>query len=164
MSNGTRNTAGCRAVVDGCGDAAADQSHWSERHGLSIQVVAKMFKLSPFRLRLFELRGLIRRERRGNERVYSWSDCERIAVLVKARQAGLAFGDLAPILKAMDPQVSKPIAEAGRQKCLSLIHALERRQQTIGSVLGELYRIDWELSDRLGVKDSGGADAPFDRA
>lgn len=103
MSNGTRNTAGCGAVVDGCGDAAADQSHWSERHRLSIDVVAKMFKLSPFRLRLFELRGLIRRERRGNERVYSWSDCERIAVLVKARQAGLAFGDLAPMFKAMDP-------------------------------------------------------------
>jgi hypothetical protein len=33
---------------------------------------------------------------------------------------------------------------------------LEEQQQAIGNVLGELYRIDWEVSARLGVKDSGG--------
>ena len=50
--------------------------------------------MSPLALRLFELRGLIRRRRAGHDWVYSWSDCERIALLVKARKAGLAAGAL----------------------------------------------------------------------
>ena len=68
------------------------------------------------------------------------------------------------MLNAMDPQILNPIAEAGRQKCLSLIHALESRQQAIGNILGELYRIDWELSERLGVKDVGGTGTPIERS
>jgi hypothetical protein len=50
------------------------------------------------------------------------------------------------------------VAERGRLDCLALLHALESRQQTIGNVLGELNRIDWELSERLGLANAGGAD------
>jgi DNA-binding transcriptional MerR regulator len=155
MSNGARNAAGRDAAVSGCGEAT-DQSGWLDKQSLSIGVVAKMFKTSTLSLRLLELRGLIRRERVGRDRIYSWSDCERIAVLVKARRVGLSSGDLKPMLKAMDEQATKQVSETGRLKCLSVIHALESRQQAIGHVLGELYRIDWEISGRLGVKDSGG--------
>lgn len=146
MSNGNGNAAGC-------GDAAG-QPAAAENHILSIGVVARMFKISSLALRVYELRGLIRRRRTGNAWVFSWSDCERIALLVKARKAGVAVHDLAAVLRAMDEQAPNPVADDGRLQCLSLIHALESRKKNIGDVLEELYRVDWELSERLGVEGS----------
>jgi hypothetical protein len=37
---------------------------------------------------------------------------------------------------------------------LSLIHTLEGRKKAVAEVLAELYRVDWELSDRLGIEGS----------
>ena len=163
MPKCAQNTAG-RGPFGNSGGDFAGRTETAEKHSLTIGAVAQMFKVSTLSLRLFELRRMIRRERIGNERVYSWADCERIAVVVKARKAGLATGDLGPMLRAMNVRASVPVTEAGRLKCLALIRSLETQQQAIGNVLGELYRIDWELSDRLGVKDSGGADALADQA
>lgn len=146
MSNGNRNAAGCA-------DAAA-ATPVPESHILTIGVVARMFKISPFALRLFELRGLIRRHRTGNIRVFSWFNCERIALLVKARNAGLAVREFAAVLRAMDEHAPDTVADGGRLQCLALIHALENRKQAIGTALAELYRIDWELSERLGIEGS----------
>ncbi|MGC1467506.1 MAG: MerR family transcriptional regulator [Pseudolabrys sp.] len=129
-----------------------------ENATLSIGVVARMFRTSTLTLRLYELRGLIRRRRSGRDRLYSWFECERIALILKACCAGLRVSDIKRIIVGMDERSSRTGAEAGRQEAISLIHVLERRQQAIGNVLGELYRIDWELSRRLGVKSSGGAD------
>ena len=157
MPKDVGNTAG---LADDHYDGFAGRSDMDGKHILTIGVVAKMFKVSTLTLRFFEWRGLIQRRHISNEWVYSWSHCERIAVLVKARKADLTTGRLQPMLKGMDEQASKPVIDAGRLKCLSLIHELEDRQQAIGAVLGELYRIDWELSDRLGVEDSGGARPP----
>lgn len=163
MMNGIGNTAAGGTAVAGCtgadkGSAADDEI------ALSIRDVAQMFKVSPLTLWLYELRGLIRRECAGRKWVYSWSDCERIALIVKARQAGLRFRDLKLVIIAMSRQSRLAAADAGRLQTIRLIQQLEDRQQAIGNVLGELYRIDWELSDRLGVKDSGGTDAGADRA
>jgi DNA-binding transcriptional MerR regulator len=147
MSNGARNAAPC-------GAAAADDSAAAQSHVLSIAVVARMFKIAPLALRLYEWRGLIRRKRAGNERTYSWADCERIALLVKARKAGIATGKLVPVIKAMDDAAPKQTTDAGRRQCLAVIHTLEAHQASIGNVLAELHRIDWELADRLGVKQA----------
>ena len=99
MSNGNGNTADCEPAT-AAHDSARPET--AKNHILSLAVVAQMFKIPPLALRLFELRGLIRRHAAGNTWVYSWSDCERIALLVKARKAGLAVRDLAAVLKAMD--------------------------------------------------------------
>ena len=155
MSNGTGNAAGCEAAVAAPGDTT-DLPERAETTALTINSVARMFKIPVFTLRYYELRGLVRRHWSGGERIYSWSQCERIALIVKARRAGLALRDLQPVLVAMDEQAARSVAESGRLQCLSLINILEDQQQAVGNVLGELYRIDWELSARLGVKDSGG--------
>ena len=163
MMNGITKIAADGAAVAG-GVGIDNRSTPNDEIALSIRDVAQMFKVSPLTLRLYELRGLIRRERAGRKWVYSWSDCERIALIVKARQAGLRFRDLKLVIIAMGKQSRLAAAEAGRLQSIALIHQLESRQQAVGNVLAELYRIDWELSDRLGVKDSGGTDAAADRA
>ena len=159
MSNGNGNTADCEPAT-AAHDSARPET--AKNHILSLAVVAQMFKIPPLALRLFELRGLIRRHAAGNTWVYSWSDCERIALLVKARKAGLAVRDLAAVLKAMDEAAPNPVADEGRRQCLALIHKLESRKKFIGNALDELYRIDWELSERLGVEGSLDKGASFD--
>ncbi len=124
---------------------AAGQSAAAGNDALSIQVVARMFKISTFALRFYEFRGLIRRQRVGREWVYSWSDCGRITLIIKARSAGLTVGELVSIIKAMDDRVPTSIADSGRRKCVTLIHALESRQQAIGNVLAELYLMNWKI-------------------
>jgi len=126
------NTAGCESVAHG--GMAPEPPAAAENHILSIAAVARMFDISTFALRLYELRGLIRRRRVGNDRLYSWSDCERIALLVKARMAGLPVRDIAAVLRAMDEHAPKHVLDDGRRQCLSLM------------------RVDWELAERLGVE------------
>jgi|SRR6185312_6080380 len=155
MSNGAGEAAGCEAAVAARAEAVALPNR-AETAALTIGSVARMFKIPTLTLRYYELRGLVGRHRAGGERVYSWSQCERIALIVKARRAGLRLSDLRAVIVAMDERGARDAAEAGRQQCLSLIHILEAQQQAVGNVLGELYRIDWELSARLGVADSGG--------
>jgi DNA-binding transcriptional MerR regulator len=141
------------AVVDDSGETVRESGSM-DKHNLTIDTVARMFKTSKLTLRLYEYFGIIARERSGQKRVYSWFECERIALLVKARKAGLEIGAVAKVVKAMDEKAPAPVADAGRQQCLSLIHVLEERQRVIGNVLDELYRIDWELSQRLGVQST----------
>jgi DNA-binding transcriptional MerR regulator len=153
MSDDSRNGAP-HGAANGGGDGGPSAA--AQDHILSIEEVARMFGISPRLLRLYELRGLIRRKRAGRVRVYSWVDCERIALLIKARNAGLTLGAFAPVIKAMDDEAPRQTAQVGRRKCLALIHALEDQQKRIGDVLGELYRVDWELSERLGAGHHGG--------
>ena len=164
MSNDNANTADSPTAADGPADAAgrpepAEAAQAAGAHALSIGAVARMFRIPTTTLRFYELLGLIARHRAGRVRVYSWSQCERIALIVKSRRAGLRVRDLRLVLVAMDERAPAAVSETGRRHCVSLINMLEEQQQAVGNVLGELYRIDWELSDRLGVKDSGGTDA-----
>jgi DNA-binding transcriptional MerR regulator len=164
MSNGTSNSAASKAAAAGCSATVQESNSAGNHHTLTVGVVARMFNTSKLQLRLYEFRGLIRRKRDGRERVYSWYDCERIALIVKARRAGLAIGDLVPIIKAMEEYPQTAIADAARVKCLSLIHALEDHQRAARNVLGELYRIDWELSGRRGLKTPDGSSAADEQA
>ena len=157
MCDGGGISAGCEAVDTGGG--AANKTVGSEDHVLTIDVVARMFKMSTLALRILELRGLVRRRRVGRSWIYSWFDCERIALLVKTRKAGLAVRDIALVLRAMDVSATAAAADDGRLQCLSLIHKLEDRKQALGSVLGELYRIDWELAERVGGKKTRSAES-----
>ena len=111
MSNDNGNAVGCKAAAAD-GTDTAELAAAPDSNILTIAVVARMFKISRLALRLYELRGLIRRHRSGNLRVFSWFDCERIALLVKARKAGLAVRELAAVLRAMDERAS----ELGRRR------------------------------------------------
>jgi DNA-binding transcriptional MerR regulator len=150
MSNSNSNTAGCESLAHG--GMAPEPSAAAGNHILSIAAVARMFNISTFALRLYELRGLIRRRRVGKDWLYSWSDCERLALLVKARMAGLPLRDIAAVLRATDEHAPNDVLETGRRQCLSLIRKFESDKKALGNVLEELLRIDWELAERLGVE------------
>lgn len=129
------------AAAQACGNA--------HDHILTIDVVAKMFRLSTWTLRSYEWRGLIQRETTGDGAVFSWRDCERIALIVKAKKAKLTIRQIAPIVKAMNGKVSLDILRAGHRRCRELIAATTEYSDAVAEILAELERIDWELSTRL---------------
>ena len=154
MSNCSGNAAPLRAVDGGCVEAAAE-SDTSKSDLLTLGVVARMFKISPLTLRFYELAGLVRRRRAGASRTFSWTDCERIALIVKAHAAGLRIGDIKAVIRAMDQNAPRALAESALTECLALVHALEDRQRAVGNVLAELYRIEREIGEHLGGADKG---------
>jgi DNA-binding transcriptional MerR regulator len=156
MSNCARNAAMGAANENDCLPAGVAIKK-TEGYELSVDVVAHMFKISVLRLRFYEWRGLIKRESVDGRWIYSWSDCERIALIVKARQAGIKLRRIASIVVAMEERGKRNVVEDGRHQCIELIHTLEGHQQALGTVLHELYRISWELSRRIDDKVSGSA-------
>ena len=138
---------------DGAGAAHQDA------HALTIEAVAQMFKISTFELRFYEWLGLIGRRRVNGSKVYCWSHCERVALILKAREAGLRIREIRRVVRAMNRNATHADIDSGKLQALSLIRNLENGQAALADALDELYRVDWELSDRLGI--NSGAPAPL---
>jgi len=142
------------AMSDGEFDRAltqgeSDQGHTNaERTALTIRTVSRMFHVSPLRLRFYEWRGLIRRARRGRTYAYSWIDCERVALITKARKVGLGLRHIEPVIRAMDTSAPRGDTESGRERCAALIQLLDTQQRIYGDALSELRRIERELVSR----------------
>lgn len=109
---------------------------------LSLDNVARMFDVSPWTLRYYELRGMIaRRQTIGSVRVYSWADCDRIAFIVKCRRAGIGLADIAPVLRAVETDLSAQAIRINRRRCDALIASLEKPRKVLDEALGELTQI-----------------------
>jgi DNA-binding transcriptional MerR regulator len=123
---------------------------------LSIGNVSRMFKVSRVALRACEWLGLIRRRNRvGRVRVYSWTDCDRVAFIVKARRAGLPVRRIAPILRGLELSASDAAVKHARMKCFELIDQLDRRRQTLREALAELRHLDKLLAKNLPAAETG---------
>ena len=127
-------------------DAAVPQSAAT----LSIGHVAQVFEVSPWTLRYYELRGMIaRRQRIGGTRVYSWADCDRIALIVKCRRAGIGLADIAPILRAVDDDAPARTIRVHQMHCKTLIESTDTHRKVYDEALSELMQIDALLGARL---------------
>ncbi len=127
-------------------DAAAPQSAAM----LSIGNVARMFEISPWTLRYYELRGMIaRRQRIGRTRVYSWADCDRIALIVKCCRAGIGLADIAPILRAVDDHLPARTIRTSQMHCTTLIESVDKHRKVYDEALSELTQIHSLLGAKL---------------
>jgi DNA-binding transcriptional MerR regulator len=66
----------------------------------SISDLRREFGLSSRALRFYEERGLLSPSRRGMERVYSYKERARVALIVRGRRVGLSVADIREILEA----------------------------------------------------------------
>ena len=138
-------------------DTIGGRADLSVEKVLSIDNVAEMFAISPWVLRHFEFRGLIkRRQRIGKTLVYSWADCDRIAFIIKCRKAGLRFSEVAPIIRAADDD-SALVHESGQERCAALVERLEQRRRAIDEALSELGHIHSLLGAKLAGDDGAKA-------
>jgi len=108
--------------LDDTGSGRADPP--SERV-LSIENVARMFGVSKWSLRYYELRGLIRRTHSlDGVPVFSWADCERLAFIIKCRKAGVKLSDVITIIDATDDDASPLAFKTGQESCMALVERL----------------------------------------
>jgi DNA-binding transcriptional MerR regulator len=146
MSKKSNRAAVQTAAADACGNEQARD------HLLTINAVAKMFRVSTWTLRFYELRGLIHRHSLGGEAVYGWRDCECIALIIKTKKAGLSLRQIAPVVAAMGSKAPHDVLKAGHERCRDLITGITEYNDAAADVLAELERIDWEFSTRLAEK------------
>jgi DNA-binding transcriptional MerR regulator len=139
-------------------DTAGGRALPPETTVLSLANVAAMFGVSQLKLRYYELRGLIRRRHtHGRVRVYGWADCERIAVVIKCRRAGLPLRDLVRVVRATDTDdVATETFLTGRQSCMALVDRLEQHRRAIDEALAELGHVHALLA----TKNLGHGDGP----
>ena len=117
---------------------------------LSLANVARMFSVSKLSLRYYEFRGLIRRTQSlDGVRVFSWADCERLAFIIKCRNAGERLRDLITIVDATDDDVSPVAFKTGQENCMALVEQLERRRRVIDEALAELSHVYALLTTKL---------------
>lgn len=117
---------------------------------LSLENVAKMFGVSKFSLRYYEFRGLIRRRHSlDGVPVYGWADCERLALIIKCRKAGVMLGDVVTIIQATDDDISARQIKAGRDTYMALVERLGQRRRMIDEALAELGHVYAVLTTRL---------------
>jgi DNA-binding transcriptional MerR regulator len=117
---------------------------------LTIETVARMFRLLTLTLRYYEFRGLINRKLRfGLGYVYTWGDCDRIAFIIKARRVGLGLNDIVPLFDGVHGEPSALALEGQQEKCLELIERVENRRRHFDDMLGELRRMYVLLTGKM---------------
>jgi DNA-binding transcriptional MerR regulator len=117
---------------------------------LSIKNVAKMFGVSRLSLLYYEFRGLIRRRNSVHGvRVYSWADCERLALILKCRKADIVFTDVAAVIWATDIDASPHQFKFGQDACMALIGSLTERRKVLDQALAELRHVQHQLNAKL---------------
>jgi DNA-binding transcriptional MerR regulator len=149
------------AAVNAAGEALPFENDESTtpqmyEYKLMIDVVARMFRVSTFELRMYEMLGLIRRDLVGEDWTYAWTQCERVALIVRGREAGLRLRDIKPMILAMDDNAPPEVISKGKVQTLAMIKRLLAGKSANDRALDELFRVDWELSDRLGVASGSG--------
>jgi DNA-binding transcriptional MerR regulator len=106
---------------------------------LSINNVARMFKVSRLILRYYEFRRLIKRRYLiGRIPVYGWADCDRLAFIIKCRRVGLSLSEVAPVVAAVDHEDDIVIHKRGQESCMRLVTRLEQRRKALDDALAEL--------------------------
>jgi DNA-binding transcriptional MerR regulator len=157
-NHGSGESYGQRTSVQDAGETPAPTTP----EILSIENVAAMFNVTRLLLLSFEFRGLIRRRQRIRRiRVYSWADCERIAFILKCRDAGLTLHDIAPVMEAADCDASISRLRDGQRTCMALVDRFELRRKAIEEALAELSHLHALLSTKLlglgeGINGRGG--------
>lgn len=117
---------------------------------LSIRNVAKMFGVSWFTLLYYEFRGLIRRRNSvDGVRVYSWADCERLALILKSRKADIMLADIAAVIWAMDVDASPLQFKIGQDACIALLGNLTERRKVLEQAMAELRHAQMQLNAKL---------------
>ena len=72
------------------------------RSSFSIRQLCDEFGVTPRALRFYEAKGLVQPERKGAERRYSPQHRRRVAMIVRAKDMGLALGEIWELLKAYE--------------------------------------------------------------
>lgn len=116
----------------------------------SIRELCREFEVTPRALRFYEERGLLSPGRREMQRVYSYRDRARLALVVRGRKVGISLADIREILDIYDRE-----GEAGQNaRALRVfkqkIAQLEAQRADVVAAIEELQHAADRLAEQLG--------------
>ncbi|MFG1418734.1 MerR family DNA-binding transcriptional regulator [Xanthobacter sp. V0B-10] len=110
--------------------------------------LAREFGTTLRALRFYEDKGLLAPRRDGMTRLYSATDRERLAVILKGKQLGFTLAEIRALVAAKTGIPGTPASEGAagglaltRERCLRQLTQLERQRSDIDAAIHELKNI-----------------------
>jgi DNA-binding transcriptional MerR regulator len=104
---------------------------------MTIGETAQQFGVTLRTLRFYEAKHLIAPHRDGALRLYSRSDCERLALIMTGRRLGFTLAEIGVLLGKPDGND----LHLTREQCVTQIHLLEQQKRGIEVAIAELRQI-----------------------
>ncbi|MFC7403694.1 MerR family transcriptional regulator [Georgenia alba] len=121
--------------VDMKSSAPSEAAAASRPEPVSIGEVAARFGLATHVLRHWESVGLLDPARRSGQRRYGPVEYERIATILRAKEAGLGLEQISAMLTTTDPQERRDVLRDQQRELRRTIAAAERALTMISHVL-----------------------------
>jgi DNA-binding transcriptional MerR regulator len=108
-------------------------------HAYTIRDLTKEFGITARTLRHYEMEGLIRPARKGQQRLYSARDRARITLILRGRRVGFSLAEIGEILDLYDAGDGGAAQLAHAQKKFAeRIQSLERQKADVEESIAEL--------------------------
>jgi DNA-binding transcriptional MerR regulator len=104
---------------------------------MTIGETAREFGITLRALRFYEAKHLIAPQRDGAIRLYSRSDCERLALIMTGRRLGFTLAEIGALLGQPDGND----LHLTREQCVAQINLLEQQKRGIEIAIAELRQI-----------------------
>ncbi|PWC33223.1 MerR family DNA-binding transcriptional regulator [Azospirillum sp. TSO35-2] len=131
----------------------------SERNRVyGVSELAAEFDLTAQALRFYEEKGLLTPQRAGGRRVFTYRDRARLVLILKFRRVGFSLDQIAEYLAHY--RSGRPSAgqyRDGLRKIRARLADLERMQDEIAEIIGELKVMEADAEQRLAACDTRAA-------
>ncbi len=115
---------------------------------LSIREMAEKFNVTPRALRFYESKELLSPTRDQGSRIYSRTDQEQLALILKGRTLGFTLAEIRQMIDARNGRASRQALKLTREKCLDQITMFSRQISDAIKAVAELQRLYASLSRR----------------
>lgn len=116
----------------------------SESFGIA--ELAGEFGVTLRALRFYESKGLLAPRRAGKDRLYSRSDKERIALILKGKKLGFTLTEIRQMIAGHEGRATAQNLRMSQKRCREQITHLERQLADVQEALNELRRIEFLLA------------------
>src|SRR6185295_20037142 len=91
---------------------------------VTIGELSQRFGITPRAIRFYEAKGLISPQRAERTRIYDSGDCDRLALILKAKKLGFTLTEIQEMLKAQDGRAGSVSLKLSRDKYLEQVALL----------------------------------------
>jgi DNA-binding transcriptional MerR regulator len=133
----------------------------------SIRDLCDAFGVTARALRYYEIKGLLRPERRGLARIYSANDRARLALVLRGKRVGFALDEIKELLDLheMDPRERSALART-QERFARRIADLKRQRADVDRAIADLKNgcewLETRLNDREPSEDLKARAAAFE--
>ena len=132
---------------------ASSDDYLTAKSVFTIGELSREFGVTLRALRFYENKGLLSPQRDGLNRLYSQSDRNRLALILKGKKLCFTLGEIRQVIAVEDGTADSKNLALSREKCVEQIALLQKQKAELEEGLSELYRIQAQLAGKTADKD-----------